>query len=293
MSKLNRTPHRRARLARCWLVAALLLATLSGCSATRLVYNNADWLLQRELVKHTCPTEAQQDWLKLQLVSLHRWHRRQELPRYVRALRRLTRALDRPLTRPAVEALFDELDGARRRLSQRLAAPAAVYLEGLAAPQIACLVRQQQLWTTRLRRELRGPAEGYVARQRDKLEDRLDDWMGDLSLAQRGAVDRLLRARRPAHGVVARAWSSWGRRLVAVLRKAGPRLARTRRLRQAMTDRAALYSQRERAAVLAWSRSNRQLTWAAARLMTATQRARLKLKLATLAKDLQALSNQR
>lgn len=274
-------------------VLVLAVATAGhGCSATRLTYNHADWLLKRELIKHTCPTEAQQKWLTGQLDALHTWHRRKELPRYVRALRRLAGALDRPLARPALEAFFGEMDGARRRFSARLAHPAGTYLEGLAAPQIRCVVIQMHKRGTKTLKTVGLPRRRYVEEQREKLEDRLEDFMGDLTRTQRSAVDRLLAGRQKTHRQMATAWHNWGRRLVALLRDRRDRATRTRRINAALGGRHVLHSAAERKVISRWEKSNRDLTWAVARLMTASQRGRLKKSLQKLAGDLEWLARQ-
>ncbi len=280
-----------AKLSRIALLCAAA-ATLAGCSATRLTYNHADWLLKRELIKNTCPSEAQQKWLSNQLAAIHRWHRRQELPRYARALRALAGALARPLKKPAMVSFFNEMDGARRRFSRRLAHPAGTYMEGLASPQVRCMIRQMSKKGAETLKETQLPRARYVEVQREKLEDRLDDFMGDLSKPQQAAADRLLAARRRTHQQMATAWHNWGRRLVKLLRVSKAPAARRKRLRAAMSSRFALYSTAERKVVQAWDRQNRELTWAVARLMTPAQRGKLKKSLLGLAADFEALSRQ-
>jgi len=270
-----------------------MLVLLAGCSATRLTYNNADWLLKRELIKHTCPTEAQQEWLSSQMKVLHRWHRQKELPRYARALRRLAGALNRPLAKPAVDAFFAEMEGARQRFNQRLSAPAGAYLEKLAKPQIRCLIRRLDRWNSKSRKELGRSDARYVEAQREKLEDRLDDWMGDFTNAQRSAVDRLIGARKQTHRQMVTAWHNWGRRLVTLMRDRKGAAPRAKRLQAAVRDRFALYSSAERKVVRRWERQSRELTRAVVRLMTPAQRKKLKEKVTQLATDFTALAGQR
>lgn len=276
------------------VIAAVMLATLQlgGCSATRLTYNNADWLLRREIIKFTCPSEAQEEWLVGQLARVHRWHRRQELPRYVKALGKLAGALDRPLKRTSVDTLYADLDGARERFSRRLSSASGVFLEGLAEPQIRCMIRKMDRWNRKAIKEVGRPDPRYVKDQREKLEDRLEDWLGDLSAAQRVAVGRLLGARKQTHRQMVTAWHNWGRRLVALLRTKGDRAARIKRLTAATRDRFALYTAAERKMVQRWEQQNRELTWAVARRMTASQRGQLKKRLLVLVKDFTALSGQ-
>ncbi len=271
----------------------LVLASLSGCAATRVAYNNADWLLRRELIKHTCPTDAQEVWLKGQLDTLHRWHRRSELPRYVKALNGLATALNRPLTRAAMNAFFTELDGARDRFNARLALPAGVYLAGLAQPQVRCVIRQMYKWNQKGIKEMQRADKKYVEGQLEKLEDRLDGFIGDLTAGQKTSVARLIRARKPTHRQMITAWHNWGRRLVARMRKGGVKAAREKRMRAAVQHRLALYTPAERKVARRWQRQNQDMTWAVARLMTADQRKKLRRRLLDLATDLDALARQK
>src|SRR5512147_2304366 len=89
---------------RCRRVAllVLLLALLASCSAVRLSYDNADWVLARMAGSYVDMDRDQGRALKAQLGQFHAWHRREELPRYAAMLDEAASRLERGLARDDV-----------------------------------------------------------------------------------------------------------------------------------------------------------------------------------------------
>lgn len=71
--------------------ALLAAAALSGCSIARLAYNNADWLILREMDAYLDLTPAQEAQALSRLRMRLEAHRRTELPDYARYLQRVRR----------------------------------------------------------------------------------------------------------------------------------------------------------------------------------------------------------
>ena len=66
------------------LLAALALALLSGCSATRLAYNNADVFLRWQANHYLDFQGDQSEELDRSLAAFLAWHRASALPQYAR-----------------------------------------------------------------------------------------------------------------------------------------------------------------------------------------------------------------
>jgi len=75
---------------RLWPVL-LLCVLLTGCSATRVVYNQLDWLLVWYIGDFFTLDDAQEDWLEAAVESNLEWHRHDQLPKYARLLRAINR----------------------------------------------------------------------------------------------------------------------------------------------------------------------------------------------------------
>jgi len=271
------------------VLCCLLLLSLCGCSSTRLAYNNADWLLKREVVKYTCPTDAQEQRLEQELRKLHAWHRQQELPRYAGALRDLAAGIgDAGQREPALRRFFAQLTTAGRRFSAYIAGPSARYLSRLGVTQRKCLIKRLRERNDELLEEVRLPRARYIAEQRAKLDKTLGRFIGELTAAQRGILDELIGRRQKRHLEILSVYRSWGPRMRSVLKGKRP----ATRAAAAIKDRFTLYSEAERKLLLRWEEQGRDLTRIVARLLTAEQQARLRQNLLALAGDLEALSKE-
>jgi hypothetical protein len=69
-----------------WLVL-LLCIFLAGCSATRVVYNQLDWILVWKISGYFTLEDEQEDRLEEMVDRNIEWHRRDQLPKYAQLLR--------------------------------------------------------------------------------------------------------------------------------------------------------------------------------------------------------------
>ncbi|HJP38535.1 MAG TPA: DUF6279 family lipoprotein [Gammaproteobacteria bacterium] len=75
-----------------WLVL-LLCVFLSGCSATRVIYNQFDWALAWYISDYFTLDDEQEDWLDAAIKRNIEWHRRNQLPGYAQLLREFERGV--------------------------------------------------------------------------------------------------------------------------------------------------------------------------------------------------------
>jgi hypothetical protein len=164
------------------LAAALLAA---GCSTVRLAYENADiyarWRIQAYLDVHG----ADSDWLDERIQEFHRWHRANELPKYVRLAQDASRRFAGGLSRDDV---FWGYDAARERGRESLRKAAeliAPLLDRLSPEQLEHMQSRIAEENRRYQREfLRGSESERRGKRARQVEDRLEDWVGKLSRAQ-------------------------------------------------------------------------------------------------------------
>ncbi len=164
------------------LAAALLV---SGCSTVRLAYENADiyarWRLQAYLDVHG----ADSDWLDERIQEFHGWHRANELPKYARLAQDASRRFADGLSRE--DAIWG-YDAARERARESLRKAAeliAPLLDRLSPEQLEHMESRIAEENRRYQREfLRGSESERRAKRARRVEDRLEDWVGNLSRAQ-------------------------------------------------------------------------------------------------------------
>ena len=178
-----------------FLVLVLLLTLLSACSAVRLSYDNADWLLARMAASYVDLDRDQVRALKAELAQFHHWHRSEELPRYAELLDEAARRLEQGLSREDALWGVASVRARSHTLSQQAAEDMVPLLLTLNDDQ---LVELEQRFARENRKfyaaKLPKDPEAAVAVRAEWLCDRLVDWTGALTKSQRSRVEQLVRA---------------------------------------------------------------------------------------------------
>ncbi len=91
------------------LALCLCVLLLAGCSATRLVYNQLDWLIVWYVSDFFTLEDEQEERLELLVQKNVDWHRRDQLPQYAR----LVREIDRDVATGAITLAMIERHYAR------------------------------------------------------------------------------------------------------------------------------------------------------------------------------------
>ncbi|MGL5303126.1 MAG: DUF6279 family lipoprotein [Aeromonas sp.] len=163
------------------LLFALLL---TGCS-TRVIYYWLDTAIIWQLDDYFDLSSSQKDLLSREVKELMAWHRRHELPRYAKDLDTLANAVASPM---APAQISTNLDAVQQSLTRTLenTIPRAVRLaRTLTDQQVASFMvdrikRQQE----RQHDFATEPKEKMLKEFRDKMNKRLEFWIGEVKPAQ-------------------------------------------------------------------------------------------------------------
>ena len=177
------------------ILLVVLLVSLASCSAVRLSYDNADWVLARMAASYVDMDRDQARALKAQLAQFHVWHRREELPRYAALLDEAAARVQRGLTRDDVVWAVGAVRTRYQVLGSHAATDLAPFLGTLSASQIDGLEARfgadnRKYYAAKLSKGSQESAEGRAA----WITARLEDWTGDTSPAQREMIVNLVRA---------------------------------------------------------------------------------------------------
>jgi hypothetical protein len=210
------------------LAAVCVLALAAGCSALGFAYNNADTWLRWQAGRYLDLEGAQADEFNVRLAAFLAWHRAQALPRYARLAAEAGARLERGATREDLVWGYDAMREQARDALHRAGAGLGSFLDRLAPAQIARLERRFAEDNRKFaERWLAGtPAERRVRRSKRLLRE-LEDWLGELSDAQRKRV-REFNERAPLNAELRdRERRRLQAELLAMLRAraSGPRLA--------------------------------------------------------------------
>jgi hypothetical protein len=185
------------RLGRWVAIIGLLLGAglLTGCSATRLAYNNAPDLLYWWSDGFFDWNPPQSTLLRNDLDKLQQWHRRHELPGYATTLNALQAVALQDIQADQVCALADYL---QQRLEATLnrAMPTAVALApSLSAAQLTHLSDALEKRSRDWREEwMEDPPAEREDRRLKKMVTRAEQYYGRITAAQRAQLRAQLRA---------------------------------------------------------------------------------------------------
>lgn len=174
------------------IAVTFMLAMLSSCSATKLAYDNIEWLVNWKSGDYVSLTREQKRWLIEEIRAHRNWHCSSELPRYQTLIGQLQPGLAGDAIQP--EYLIEqipEIEPAIDRVLQQIAPTVATLLSQLSQEQIeelkANLAKQQE----DLHSRFAAPDEATQSSQRtERLEKRLKPWLGRLSREQRNRISQ-------------------------------------------------------------------------------------------------------
>jgi hypothetical protein len=154
-----------------------------------LLYEHADWLLQRAIGHYIDLDKSQAQMLRVQIEALHRWHRTQELPLYADAFDTTAQRVARGLTSEDVVWMF-------RFVDERWQA-VAVHIAGDFAPVVMTLRFEQRAHIAEVfdhdnvryaRKDIDpGPQKTLEARTA-WLTRQMEYWTGELNAEQRTRI---------------------------------------------------------------------------------------------------------
>ena len=149
----------------------LLVAILSGCSATQFIYNRVDILIRWYLDDYVSLDRDQQARFTTRLDALLEWHRLEELPVYVVLLDDALVILDNGVSLDATRAIAARIESAAIRLQDRFLELLLSTGEDLTPAQRAGFI--ETLWAKQEEFEADRLARDDAA-YRDDLEARFD-----------------------------------------------------------------------------------------------------------------------
>lgn len=177
-----------------WLIRTAmfiaLLLTLTACSRVGLAYRNLDLIIPWTLNDYLEINGQQKDWFDDRLKEHLSWHCTTQLPGYLDWLDRLkTMVQTNQVTDEALQQRTREAKAAIAETAREITPSAIELLQGLSNEQVAdmdaAFVKDQR---KRQREYLKPTLEQQIKERAERMEKRLDDWIGPINDAQRQRV---------------------------------------------------------------------------------------------------------
>ena len=177
-----------------WLIrfAALIILSLvlGACSRVGLAYRNLDVIIPWTLSDYLDMNGEQKGWFNERLKEHLSWHCSTQLPGYLDWLDRLQTMVETNLvTDDALQIRTEEAKAAIAQTAREITPSAIELLQGLDDKQVAemndAFAKDQR---KRQVEYLKPPLDQQIKQRADRMEKRLDDWLGPLSPTQQQRV---------------------------------------------------------------------------------------------------------
>ena len=171
-------------------VVLTISLTLGACSRIGLAYRNLDVIIPWTLSDYLDMNGEQKSWLNVRLKEHLSWHCTTQLPGYLDWLNRLqTMIATNQVTDAALQARAHEAEQAIAETAREISPSAIKLLQGLDDKQVAEM--NEAFAKDRRKREeeyLKPSLEQQIKERSERMEKRLNDWLGPLSTTQQQRV---------------------------------------------------------------------------------------------------------
>lgn len=173
-------------------IATLLVFTLAlgACSRVGLAYRNLDVIIPWTLSDYLDMNGEQKDWFNERLKKHLNWHCTTQLPGYLEWLDRLQSMVEtNQVTDAALQARTSEAKKAIADTARQITPSAIELLQGLDDKQVA---EMNDAFAKDLRKRekeyVKPPLAQQIAERGARMDKRLTDWLGPLSVSQEQRV---------------------------------------------------------------------------------------------------------
>lgn len=267
------------------LLMALLL-TVTACSRVGLAYRNLDLIIPWTLNDYLDINGEQKDWFNDRLNEHLNWHCTTQLPGYLDWLDRLKNMVQtNQVTDQALQQRTREAKAAIAETAREITPSAIELLQGLNDDQVAdmdaAFVKDQR---KRQQQYLKPTLQQQIQERSERMEKRLNDWLGPLSETQRQRVQAWSRALGDQNQQWIANRAHWQNQFSeAVAQRHSPDFPK--RIEQLLVDRESLWSPAYRQAFDKTEAQARSLLVDVMADSTPTQRERLLKKIDGVKKD--------
>lgn len=179
-----------SRWLKCLAVVLTLSLALGACSRVGLAYRNLDVIIPWTLNDYLNMNGEQKDWFDERLKDHLSWHCTTQLPGYLDWLDRLQAMVEtNDVTDAALQARTQEAKQAIAQTAREITPSAIELLQGLDDKQVAEM-NEAFAKDQRKRQEdyLKPSLDEQIKDRSERMEKRLDDWLGPLSPSQQQRV---------------------------------------------------------------------------------------------------------
>ncbi|MDE1311967.1 DUF6279 family lipoprotein [Vibrio aestuarianus] len=175
---------------RTWIAIGLSVVLLVGCG-TKFVYHNLDWFAIDYIEDYVDLTKEQKTILSERIVNISQWHKQQEIPLYIQQLDKLSQITPRTITVEFLHKQELEMRAHYHRLLQKIEPDIYSFAQQLSDQQVKSLMLGLEKKHNKYADRYQGLTDTEIhGKYKSRIEERVEDWLGDLQPAQQQLVQQ-------------------------------------------------------------------------------------------------------
>ena len=179
-----------------YIVLALMLVVVAGCSSLRLAYNNGDTVLYWWLNAYVDLDRDQKGWVREDIDKLFDWHRKTQLKDYVEILRKGQKQVQGNPTQADLMADYSEIKSRTQSLLLKAAPDLADLARSLKPEQVAQMEKKFKSNNDDYHKKfLTGDQEKRQQLRYKKSMEQFELWFGSFSSEQEALIRKASDAR--------------------------------------------------------------------------------------------------
>ena len=272
------------------LVLLACAVVLTGCSRMNLAYRNLDLLIPWSLNDYLDMNRDQQTRFRAQLREHISWHCRTQLPGYLDLIERVQAQVRRgSLNESALRAHYVNAQEAIQTIALEITPTTVQLLRDLEDRQVRELDDQfEKDLQEREKKYLEPPVDQQIRKRADRMQERVEQWLGKASAAQRQRIQEWARALSEQNQLWLDNRAQWQRSLVEAVRNR-EQANFDERIARLLQDREVYWTAPYRAAFPAVEQATIDLVIDLYDMADATQRRHLDERLQDMRRDLSSL----
>ena len=272
------------------LILLACAVMLSSCSRMNMAYRNLDLLIPWSLNDYLDMNRDQQTRFRAQLQEHISWHCRTQLPGYLELIERLqTQVRQGSLDEAALRAHYQIAQEAIQAIALEITPTTVQLLRDLDDRQVREL--DEQFEKDRQKREkkyLEPPVDQQIRERAERMQERVEDWLGNVSAAQRQRIVEWAQALGEQNRLWLENRAQWQRSLVDAVRNRH-QADFDERIARLLQDREVYWTAPYRAAFPAIEQATIDLIVDLYAMADASQRRRIDERLQDMRRDLGSL----
>ncbi|HNW82799.1 MAG TPA: DUF6279 family lipoprotein [bacterium] len=175
------------------IFAGLLMTNFSCSTSVKLAYNNADFFILKTLNDVGCLDSEQKKTVKQEVKSFMAWHRKQELPVYVKNMREFGKALrSGPITQSDFEKMYVFFMHTQQKTTDQIKNFAVDFAMSMPVSQVECAFTKLEKGGEERKKELAEDRDKYYKKMKKEMVKQTKTVLGSVTDEQIAMIDTIV-----------------------------------------------------------------------------------------------------